>query len=126
MALAIFSLVGLALFSWLGSNLFALQRIEAKQKELADTRNALSLLETINPLLEPEGTRELGNLTMRWTSEPIVERRTGKGPSGGVTVFDLALFRMKVEIGRDGATRHEFEVTRAGWETVRTSMPNDF
>lgn len=124
-ALTLFSLVGLTLFSWLGTNLIALERVNARQQELADVRNALALLETVNPLLEPTGSRQAGPMTMNWTSEPLVERRTGKGPSGGVTVFDLALFRLQVELRKDGVATHEFEVTRAGWETVRAAIPDD-
>jgi general secretion pathway protein I len=124
-ALTLFSLVGLALFSWLTTNLIALERVDAKQQELAEVRNALALLETVNPLLEPTGSREFGSLRVNWTSEPIVERRNGKGPSGGLSVFDLALFRMQVEVAREGVATTEFSVTRAGWEVVRAADPED-
>lgn len=125
-AMALFAMAGLALFSWLGTNLIALERVEARQQDLADTRNALALLESVNPLLEPEGSRELGPLTVRWTSEPVAERREGVGPSGGLTVFDLALYDMQVALWREGQQVHAFSVRRAGWETVRQAMPEDF
>lgn len=124
-ALTLFSLVGMALFSWLGTNLIALERVDAKQQELSEVRNALSLLETVNPLLEPTGSRDIGNLTLSWTSQAIAERRNGKGPSGDTTIFDLALFRMQVQVARDGVATHEFSVTRAGWESVRAVTPED-
>lgn len=124
-ALTIFGMAALALYGWLGTNMIALGRVEATHSALADARTALEVVETVNPLLEPEGERELPGLTVRWTSRPLVERRSGKGPSGAITIFDLALFEMEVETWREGRRTWHFTLRRAGWEAVREVMPED-
>lgn len=123
-AMTIFSMAALALMGWLSVNIQAIAHAEAHAAALDDARAGLALLETINPLLEPEGERALPGLTMRWTSKPVVERRSGKGPSGGTTIFDLALFDVRVELQHEGRPPQSFTVRRAGWEAVRPVDPD--
>lgn len=125
-ALTLFSLVGLSLFAWLGSNVIALERVQARHAALADARNALAVLETVNPLLEPEGSRLVGTLEVRWLARPVVERRSGIAPAGTQTIFDLALFDLDVEVRRGDGEPQAFSLRRAGWDAVRPAMPEDF
>lgn len=122
-AMTLFSMASIALMGWLSVNLNAIARAEAHTAALADARAGLAVMETINPLLEPRGERTLPQLTVRWQSTPIVERRPGKGPSGGTTIFDLALFELTVEVLRVGRPAQQFTLRRAGWEAVRPVDP---
>lgn len=118
-ALTIFSMAALALFSWLGTNVNALRRVDERHAALTDARNALALVGTINPMMEPEGERRIGPLTVRWRSTPMVERKMGRGPGGGASAFDLALVRLHVEVFRGADQVDSFAVTKAGWEVAR-------
>ena len=110
----------LALYGWLSSSTIALNRVNAQSRALEDARTAVSLIETVNPMLEPRGTREIEGLTVRWESKPVADRRSGRSRAGSATAFDLGLYDLMVEVMRGSRTVKEFELRRAGWESVRT------
>jgi general secretion pathway protein I len=119
-ALTIFSIAAMALYGWLSVNLNALARVEARSDAVRDGRTALALLEAVNPMSEPTGERVLpGGLQVRWTSDEIRPRQAGKGPSGSLLVFDLALYELDVAVLRGGRETTRFKVRRAGWATAR-------
>lgn len=126
-ALTVFSICAMALYGWLAVNLDALVRVEASAGSVRDGRAALAMLETVDPMAEPKGQRELpGELVIRWTSEEIGKRAPGAGPSGSVLIFDLALYDMHVEVLRAGREVRRFDVRRTGWETVRSLHDEEF
>jgi len=126
-ALTVFSICAMALYGWLAVNLDALVRVEASAGSVRDGRAALALMETVNPMAEPKGQRELpGELAVRWTSKEIDARAPGVGMSGSVLIFDLALYEMDVQVLRAGREVRRFEVRRAGWETVRSLGDDEF
>lgn len=120
-ALTIFSAGALTLYGWLSVNVTSLGRAEARTDALRDARAGLALIETINPLAEPRGTRDIGALTIEWAARPVAERRTGATPVGRPSVFDLALYDVDVVVLREGSESYRFTVRRAGWESVRSS-----
>lgn len=124
-ALTIFSMSALALLGWLSVNVQAIEHAERRRQQLDDVRSGMAVMETINPMAEPTGERRLPGLTVRWQAEPIADRRNGKGPSGGQTIFDLALYQINVELIADGEPPSTFQVRRAGWETVRAASAED-
>lgn len=126
-ALTIFSICAMALYGWLAVNQSALIRVQARDAAVREGRSALAVLETVNPMAEPTGERELpGDVVVRWTSTEIVERQPGTSSSGSQQVFDLALYEMDVRVLRAGRDINQFSVRRAGWETVRTMHHDGF
>lgn len=119
-ALTVFSVCTVALYGWLATNVNALERVHARSSALRDSRAALAVLESVNPMLEPKGRRILpGDLEVRWASRVVQARRTGKAPSGQPLIFDVALYDLDVEVRRGGRELNRFTVRRAGWESVR-------
>ncbi|KAF1686623.1 hypothetical protein B1992_06855 [Pseudoxanthomonas broegbernensis] len=109
----------LALYSWLSTSTLALNRAQAQALALEDARAALALVEDINPMAEPDGERLAAPLAVRWRSRPLTERRPGLSRIGLPTQFDFILYRMDVEVLRDGRPMRRFDLRRAGWEVVR-------
>lgn len=109
----------IALYAWLGSSVIALNRVKANALALDDARAALAVIETINPMAEPQGEREVESLQVRWTSSPLTEQRFGVSQAGFATAFDLILYELTVEVSRDGQTKQSFQVRRAGWNLAR-------
>jgi general secretion pathway protein I len=118
-ALTIFSICAMALYAWLATNVNALARVDARSAAVRDGRAALAVLEPVNPMAEPAGSRDLpGSLSVRWTSRQV-EARQGVGPAGNTMVFDLALYDLDVHLLRDGREEDRFTLRRAGWTTAR-------
>ena len=116
----------LALYAWLSTSTLALNRVRTNAAALADARAAMAVVETINPMQEPTGTRRLPPLEIRWKSRPLTDLRLGISPAGGATQFDFRLYALDVEVLRDSQFVREFSVRRTGWTAARRVAPDDF
>ena len=125
-ALTIMATCLLALYAWLSTSTLALNRVRANAAALADARAAMAVVETINPMQEPTGTRRLPPLEIRWKSRPLTDLRLGMSPAGGATQFDFRLYALDVEVLRDSQFVREFSVRRTGWTAARRVAPDDF
>ena len=125
-AMVVMATALLALYSWLSASTLGVTRAQAQARALEDSRTALALMETINPLAEPSGRRQLGDIEVAWESTEVAPRRTGTTRSGRPSLFDVALYEVQVTVHRAGEPPHGFAVRRAGWEAVRTMVGEDF
>lgn len=118
-AMVVMSTAMLALYGWLSSSVLGINRAQANALALQDSRAALALIETVNPMLEPRGERTVAGLTVQWTSTEVAPRRSGRSRAGMPTLFDLALYEVQVDVARNGRPVRSFALRRAGWEAVR-------
>lgn len=119
-AMVVMATALMALYAWLSSSTLAMTRAQAQNRALEDARSALALVETINPMLEPTGERQLGEIAVSWQSTPVAPRRTGRTRAGMPSLFDVTLYQMDVTVERAGEPAHGFSLRRAGWEAVRS------
>lgn len=125
-ALVLMATTLISLYTWLAANTIAISRAKASASALMDARAGLALVESVNPMHEPSGERELGPLTVRWTSEPVVESQPGLSRAGLPTLFRIGLYRMSVDVLRGPHVVHTFDVRRAGWEQVQSVSPEEW
>jgi len=124
-ALVLMATCLMALYAWLSANTLALNRAGWHVRALQDARAARAVLDTINPMAEPRGVRELPPLTIRWTAQPASEQRFGINRFGRPTQFDVRLYDLEVEVLRDGAVVREFNLRKTGWVAARPGALND-
>ena len=117
-ALTVFTVVAGSLYQWLDRALAGAARAEAHAQRLVHARNALAWAEQINPMQEPEGRVEMGQLVIEWQAEPVTEILDGAGQGQGISLFQTALYRLQLH-----ATHREIEldlqVLKTGYEQVR-------
>ena len=118
-ALTIMATCLLALYAWLSTSTMALNRVRANTLSLADARTAMAVIDTINPMAEPSGRRQLPPLEIRWKSRPLSNLQLGISPAGGATQFDFRLYLLDVEVLRDDQLSREFSVRKTGWVVAR-------
>ena len=70
-ALVVFTVGAFALYGWLSTNILTLNRISERQQIESTMRSALDLIRRTNPMETPVGQRDVGNLTVSWTSVPV-------------------------------------------------------
>lgn len=116
----------LALYAWLGSSTIGMRRANAVIAGLEDARIALAVIEGVNPLKNDSGSREMGNLTVQWTSTPVADRRAGTTATGSLAPYDYALYEVEVTTLRDGQATHSFKVRKAGWLATQVMALEDF
>jgi len=118
-ALAILTAGTMALFAGLNGALRSIERVEAAAQFDTGTQNAIALIETINPMLRPEGEERIGEVLIRWRSRVIA------GPSEGLTEFyspglyEVGLYELEAELWRNAELEGRFTLRRAGWRQIR-------
>lgn len=118
-ALAILAAAGLALFASLTQSVQMVGRAErAREVDLA-LRNALAWVERINPMESPEGERELGAYRLRWQAGPVEPPRDGVTGYLQPGLYQVGLYRMRLELWRDGVLEREAALNRVGYRQVR-------
>ncbi len=118
-ALVVFSMGAFALYGWLSTNTIALQRIRDRQQVEVAMHSALDLIRRSNPMENPAGQRQLGDLTVTWNSEPVEPPKPGVDQSGTPDVFMVGLYDVQVRVTRGGDQLHAFHVRQVGWRQVR-------
>ncbi len=119
-AMVLIATTGMAMFSWINSNLITLNRVQETNAESAATANVLDYMNTINPMLQPEGEADLGAYRLSWKSAPSVEPRDGAGYPYGISQFQLGLYDTQVSLYKpDRQAWFGFVLQQVGFKSVR-------
>lgn len=118
-ALVVFTMGAFALYGWLSTNTLTLNRIRDRQQVEQALHSSLDLIRRTNPMKTPSGKREVGDLVVRWTSEPLEPPRPNVDQSGSPGIFMVGLYEADVRVLRDNRELHAFRVRQVGWNQVR-------
>lgn len=117
-AMVLISGAGYALFGWINSNIMTLNSIREANARAEATQNILEYMDSVNPMLKPEGTASLGQYRIRWESKPETLIQDGTG------LYQLALYDALVKV-ENGQARpwFDFRVRKVGYKKVREILP---
>ncbi|GGZ70853.1 type II secretion system protein [Lysobacter xinjiangensis] len=114
-ALVIFSMGAIALYSWLSTNVIALGRIQENREALMLSQSALDMVRRINPMETPSGERRVGDVLITWTAKPIEAPKAAVTQVGLPTIFQAALFDLDVAVSKAGREINRFHVRQVGY-----------
>lgn len=117
-ALVLFSALGLALFSWINTNLDAAARLRARDADRHAEQLAMAWLQSLDPLQRPQGDTELEpGLRLRWTATPLTPLTASAPlPGGTASLFRLALYEVDMVLSPSGREPLQLKGTRVGVE----------
>lgn len=118
-ALTILATAGLALFAAMNQSVQMVSRAEKSREADSALRNAMAWMETVNPAQTPEGEQKLGEVTLRWTSEPVEEPRDAMTGYLQAGLYRVGLYQVRLELLRDGRPMAETSMRRVGYVQVR-------
>lgn len=101
-AMVLIASTGMALFSWINSNIITLNRVQEVNAVNAATANALEYMATINPWATPQGQANLGSYQLAWQADASTETRDGAGYPYSISLFQLNLYQTKVTLQKPG------------------------
>jgi general secretion pathway protein I len=115
-ALALIAATGLALFSWVDTNLAEASRLRERDAAARLQMAAVEFMGSVNPLAEPRGQRSLAQVTLSWQASPQGPEVPGLGFTGLPTTYRLQLFDTAVDARdtRSGAATR-FTLTLLGF-----------
>jgi general secretion pathway protein I len=119
-AMVLISGAGYALFGWINSSIMALSRIQESNARSAATQNILEYIDSINPMLKPEGDALLGSYKIRWKAEPISLVQDGSAYPRGSSLYQLALYDTLIKVETDDQKLwFDFRLRQVGYKKVR-------
>lgn len=118
-ALAILAAAGLALFTALTQSMQMLGRAERARELDRALRNALVVVERIEPARQARGEADVGDYLLRWTLQPVEPPKPGATGFLRAGYYEVGLYGVRLELWRDGVLEHTAEVRRAGYRQVR-------
>ena len=119
-AMVIIGGAGMALFTWVNASIVALRRVEDANARSAATANAIEYMQSVNPMLRPEGQVSLGAYQLSWKAQLQPPITDGAGRSMGTSQFQLALYDTQVQATRsDGSYWFDFKMTLVGYKRLR-------
>lgn len=119
--MVILASTGWALLAWINSSITSLGRIEEANARSLATANALEYMQTVNPMMRPEGRVRLGAITVAWTARPLTPVIDGSDFPRGTSPFQLAMYETAVRAFRGDALDPsvEFRMKQVGYRRVR-------
>lgn len=123
-ALVLISSMGGALFAWINTELQAVERTQAANAQAQATVNALEFMESVNPMLAPQGEAPLADMTLQWQAKANTPVRDGVSYPQGISLYQLAMYDTQVRVSRaDGELWFEFTLQQVGYKRVRDNKP---
>ena len=124
-AMVLIATTGMALFSWINSNLITLNRVQEANAESAATTNVVDYMNTVNPMLLPQGEANLGAYRISWKANVGTDPRDGAGYPYGTSLYQLALYQTQIRVQKaDGQPWFDFTLQQVGYKQVRIlAMP---
>lgn len=102
------------------------RRFETMRTALLAQRSAMDLLTSVNPMLEPVGRRDLSTgVAMQWRAAPISRRVRSIGYLNAEGDFDVALYRLEVEILQSNRPIATFSFEQEGWRPLQAAESPD-
>ena len=125
-ALVLIATTGMALFSWINSNIITLNRVQESNAENAATLNVVEYMNNVNPMVTPEGKADLGAYRLAWKSAATTEPRDGASYPFGISLYQLGMYQTKITVQKsDGAAWFDFTLQQVGYKKVR-EVPRPF
>lgn len=119
-ALVLIATTGMALFSWINGNIITLNRVQEINAENAATQNVVEYMNSINPMISPEGQIDLGSCRLSWKSTAATEPRDGASYPYGIGLYQLGMYRTKITVHKQsGQFWFSLTLQQAGYKKVR-------
>lgn len=117
--LTLIATTGIALFSWINTNLISLQRVQAAYQRNDAIRNALRFMDTVNPLVAPQGEETLGQYTLRWQAKVVESPKDGINALGYPGLYQVGLYDTQVDVYRHKIHLAHFSLRQVGYKQIR-------
>jgi general secretion pathway protein I len=120
-ALTLIATLGATLFAWVASSLNSLGRVEERAAEDAARLNILAYMNTVNPMLRPDGRADFGDLQIEWQAKPKLPPQDQIGYPAGIGLYQVGLYETRIVAHRPGesATWFELVLQHVGWRKLR-------
>lgn len=118
-ALVIFSLAAMGIYGWVNANLISLNRLADLAANEQVLNSAVERLRIVNMSEETEGAFNVDDYNVQWRADLVEPWHNGVTAAGAITIYDLALYEVKLVFLKDGRERGHFSYRNTVYKQVR-------
>ncbi len=115
-AVALLAIAILPLYAFQQTLADTAARLQTASALLDAQESALAVLQTIDPIAEPQGEMDLGEWRLSWESRELVSEQPADGYLGS-SIWGVGLYEINATLER-GETRQEMSFRRVAWVQV--------
>ncbi len=121
-AVAIVGIALVPLITFIGQMATALTRAGDSNARNIAQQATIELLETLNPMEDPIGEDQVGDLIIRWDSQGIVPPNPNLRVSAGLAGFSMGFYNVAVTVERAGrGPWFSFDMRKVGFKPFGSS-----
>ncbi|MBV8658153.1 MAG: prepilin-type N-terminal cleavage/methylation domain-containing protein [Burkholderiales bacterium] len=96
-ALAIFSMVAMALMSWMNASTETAMRLDRRAALDAAKQNVIEYMQSVNPAARPTGEEDFGSYVIEWKASRTTDEIDQHNFPTGSGLYVVALFRVDIK-----------------------------
>ncbi len=120
-ALVIFSMAAMGIYSWFNTNLISLNRVALAAESEFVVNSAIERLKLVDLRTETQGEFNVAEYQVNWRAELVEPWRQGKTQQGGQGIYDLGLYDIHLELFKDALPQSSFQYRQTAWVKARES-----
>jgi general secretion pathway protein I len=118
-ALVIFSMAAMGIYSWINTNLISLNRLAAVAESEFVVDSAVERLQLVDLRSETQGEFNVSGYQVVWRAELVEPWRQGKTQQGGLSIYDFGLYDIHLELFKDSRPQGNFHYRYTAWYMAR-------
>lgn len=126
-ALTLAATLGIAIFSWISSTLSNIERIESHTRRETAVANTLGFIQTINPMLQPQGEQELGLYRIEWSAHLVAPIRKSKSLTinDAPGSYEIGLYTVQTSVFEGKVLAAAFNLQLAGYRQLKREVQGE-
>lgn len=118
-ALAIFSMVAIGIYSWVNTNLITLNRLAEVAATEQVLNSSIERLKLVDMSKETNGRFNVNGYWVDWKAEPVEPWKNGVTAAGAIGLYDIGLMNVSLAFSKDGRAVGGYQYRHAAYKQVR-------
>ncbi len=118
-ALVVFSMAAMGIYSWINTNLISLNRLAAVAESEFVVDSAVERLKLIDLRSETQGSFNVSAYQVNWRAQLVEPWRQGKTQQGSLGLYDFGLYDIHLDLIKNSRTQGHFQYRQTAWYMAR-------
>lgn len=118
-ALVIFSMAAMGIYTWINTNLISLNRVAVVAESEFVVNSAMERLKLVDLRSETEGSFDVAGYQVQWRAELVEPWKKGRARSGSVSLYDVALFNIHLDFSKGAGAASNYQYRQSAWFKAR-------
>lgn len=124
-ALVIFSMAAMGIYSWINTNLISLNRVAVVAESEFVVNSVMERLKLVDLRNESEGSFDVAGYRVQWRAELIEPWAQGLAPRGTMSLYDLGLYHVVFDLDKNDQTVATYSYRQTAWYQAREPKKNE-